>query len=117
MKCKYCSSETGNDYCDPDCKQRYEAFERYEKKYSWVFIVCVLLLVGLLFSSMIFSGKTLLIVGLVFFLMGLLINVFPFVTPETIDRFGVKRSVKIGRIVGAVLIVVGALLLGAYYLD
>jgi hypothetical protein len=48
------------------------------------------------------------VAGLLIGLMGLLIIALPFTTPETSAFFGLRRSIRIARVLGALTLILGA---------
>ena len=48
------------------------------------------------------------IAGVLIGLMGVLMIALPFTTPETSAFFGLRRSIRIARVLGAVMLVLGA---------
>jgi thiosulfate reductase cytochrome b subunit len=50
------------------------------------------------------------VVGVALVALGGLLMIFPFTTPETIEAFGVRRSILTARFVGIITIVLGAVI-------
>jgi hypothetical protein len=48
------------------------------------------------------------VAGMLIGLMGLLIIALPFTTPETSAYFGLRRSIRIARVLGALTVILGA---------
>lgn len=120
MKCTYCHTESEGPCCGTDCEQKNRAFEQYKARFGEVFLILtlslLLLLLALLLAPLIFPGLGAQIVGLYFIVQGPVLVAFPFTTPETVAYLGVRRSISLGRGIGMIFIVIGALLLGWYFL-
>ncbi len=75
--------------CSEECKVQFQAFLDYTNKYKFLFLG------GILISSIICFFH---ISGVL--LLGIIIAIFPFVTPHTIEILGVKKSKVLGRVIG-----------------
>ncbi|MCA9521100.1 MAG: hypothetical protein KC609_09010 [Myxococcales bacterium] len=97
--------------CSPECETALRAFMSFAESKRWHFI-------GALLGWLILSGLGAILGSVVhrsFILVatlatagfGVAVWMLPFVTPQTIELFGVKRGIVIGKIGGVVLAVVG----------
>lgn len=119
MKCKYCNNESNFQYCDDVCKQKYEEFKSYCERYKYLFLalIAIEILGLLLITLLITSGDFYLYMCVWIIAMGITMYVFPFATPETIDMIGVKKCIKLIRVIGIGFCIAGiiiAVLCAAY---
>ena len=99
--------------CSEKCEQSVFATCQFIEKnlfsfYSGIALGIVFGLSGLLIP--IFGQKILFISLIGVFIIGLTFLVFPFVTPQTVKVFGLRIGMFLGRISGAVLLLMGILL-------
>ncbi|AEV66885.1 hypothetical protein [Acetivibrio clariflavus] len=104
-------------YCNEEHKREIEKFAEYVNKNGMKFII--LMLIDLLVLTIavpvgfalknIYVNAVLTIIPLV--ILGFLINKYPFATPDTNRKLGIKKAVKITKIMGKV-ITIGAILAG-----
>lgn len=119
MKCRYCNEESCFQYCDDVCKQKYGEFDLYCEKYKYLFLALIVIeILGfLLVTILITSSDFYLYMGVWIISMGITMYIFPFATPETIDMIGLKKCIKLVRVIGISLCVAGiiiAVLCAAY---
>lgn len=116
-KCEYCAKEISyyDQYCSEACeekaKQYYDLTRNKRKLFSFFnFTGLLALIIGLfwmLFQAQVgayIAGAALLIVGILFFL-------FPFGTPEMLQKFKIEKMTKIVKIIGILATVIGLILL------
>jgi hypothetical protein len=106
LRCDYCHSDSHTLNTNMECRAKYDEFEAFGNKYQYVFLA-LLALETLLFCIMVFFIDPWVAMGILLAAMGVTIAVFPFCTPETIEMVGVKGAIRLGRIIGAVLIAIG----------
>ena len=104
-------------YCNEEHKREIEKFAEYVNKNGMKFII--LMLIDLLVLTIavpvgfalknIYVNAVLTIIPLV--ILGFLINKYTFATPDTNRKLGIKKAVKITKIMGKV-ITIGAILAG-----
>lgn len=106
-KCKYCGKELHDNalFCCNQCETKYKETankDSHKIKYfiSGIIIGFLIMFCGVLSITDFVIGAGILFMGVVVFLL-------PFTTPETIDLLGYQKSKIIGRILGALMIVVG----------
>ena len=106
-KCNYCGRELSNDleYCSNKCKNNYENDIEHDTKNIKYFVMGIVLGVIITFVGVFLSNDKILGIGIM--LLGAIVVLFPFVTPETTAIFGYKRAKIVGRILGLMLEVVG----------
>lgn len=128
-KCVYCNKETENPQtvtagkekdtvicCSDECAEKTQKFYDFVDKSKIPFWIGIALSMALLFSGVFAelftkSLKTLsILIALSFILLGVTAIVFPFATPQTFERFGIKKATLIARILGACIVVLGPLL-------
>ncbi len=105
-KCAWCSKPCAQDYCSKDCKEAYERYECRLDRLTYPFILCLLVMLVLLafpFSA----GLTQLGIGLMIAGYGALLLIFPTTIPGTVNDTGVKNSLRISRIFGFIMMIIG----------
>lgn len=122
MRCIYCNKKSESlkiavnkdsefYYCSDECKDKAIEFRQYEKesiKFFYVgFVVLPILAVvlAIVFSLMENVLLSSIMFGLVFLLMGLSIFKFPFLTPQSEKKRGIKKSIQTGRNIGVIFMV------------
>lgn len=85
------------------------------RRYGTPFLVAIVVLSVLIFVAALLPAlgdgwrrPAILVTGVLLGLMGALVVALPFTTPETTAFFGVRRSIQIARVSGAILIVLAA---------
>ena len=115
VRCTYCNSSEHSIRTNSECRERYERFEKFSERYVYAFIA--LLLFSLVaFGILIFFTDPLIAMGIMFAIMGVTIAVFPFCTPETFEMLGVKGTIRLGRVLGLIMVVVGTAIACIVYL-
>ena len=130
-RCSYCNNESSTDtmvlntwngagkekvtfqYCSEECKDQIVKFADYANKNSKKFLIFVSLdllsLILLLVMSIAFNDKKDLLFA--FFVpilfLGIILFKYPFATPFTNTKLGLKKSISILKIIGISLSVVG----------
>lgn len=106
-KCKYCGKKIDSnwDFCCNQCENNYkEVIDKDTHKINYfmsgIVIGFLIMLCGIFSSSDYVIGT-----GII--LMGIVVVILPFATPETTTFFGYQKSKNIGRILGVLMIVVG----------
>ncbi|MGE5404266.1 MAG: hypothetical protein ACM3PP_04945 [Candidatus Saccharibacteria bacterium] len=102
-------------YCSETCRQGIESFADFVNKNANLFIMVVTLSVLAMSFMSVFFLYSLLAVGCITIFLGLFIIKYPFATPQTNGWLGIKRAVGLTRILGAVLGVVGILVVLMYF--
>lgn len=121
-KCDYCAKEISyfDQYCDEDCHAKankfYEISQRYEKLFSLINSISIFgIPIGLLlFSFERFIGTSVTCTSC--FVLGIMLILLPFPTENMISKFKLKKAIKITRIVGIAVIILGLLVLGLMFL-
>lgn len=101
-------------YVLPEHEQQLRQFNEHIVRYGKLFLIIVLslpllplILAGFLFLDFI-TGKLILVAtGVVTICLGITIIVFPFSTPETGSIFGLNRAIKITKITGGIVALLG----------
>ena len=112
MRCRYCGkgSDTESFCCDM-CRMSFEAFEKRVQRHGKWFLLCAAASVVVPIAIMLMiDPDSFLALPLVFIFSGLTVIAFPFCTPETVESFSLKTSIKIGRGLGTMMVVVGLVL-------
>lgn len=118
-KCLYCNKEIESKKicCDNNCEDSYNNFKNFVAKWKKLFCILILVSIIMVLVGSIFAigkpiiGGSLLNLGII--LMGVTIIIFPFATPETFKRLGVKKTLLIVRVMALAL---GIFALGASFL-
>jgi len=116
MRCKYCGSPSVLEFCNEKCGMEYAEFQKYAEKYVKLFLVGMLGPALLMMFSIAFIDYILFSFGILIFIMGIVLIVFPFVTPETVSKFGLKKGIWIGRWCGCLLLLIGVIFIVAFLL-
>ena len=97
-------------FCSQNHLEETRRFLEYAEAHVWHFILGLILLpvVGMIITFMILENVGLFVI---FGGFGLVIIIFPFATPQTNSLLGIKNSIILVRIIGAVLVVAGIFLL------
>ncbi|MCF2143729.1 MAG: hypothetical protein K9W42_08530 [Candidatus Heimdallarchaeota archaeon] len=92
--------------CSPEHKKRIQSYIHYAEKSYWLFLVFVLLIPLVLIILAIFYRSFIFIFGL-FLSVGLGVMIIPLLGDQLIINLGIKRANQVGRILGAMLFVIG----------
>lgn len=117
-KCDYCGKEITyfEQYCSDDCEKRtvkyYDFSRKFGKLFAVVNFVCVFgIPIGLFLLSIAkFLGTALAASSCL--LLGIMLILLPFPTDSMISKFKLKKAIKVTRIIGLCVIVLGLLILG-----
>lgn len=106
-KCGYCGKEVKGelDFCSDGCEKSYKDENEKDERRIKYFAGGIFL--GLLVIAVSAFTKSVFMVGIGVIIMGIVVFLLPFTTPETIAFLGYKRAKTAGRIAGIVLIAVG----------
>ncbi|MBU5462837.1 hypothetical protein [Lachnoclostridium sp. MSJ-17] len=117
-QCEYCGKEiTYHEiYCCDDCQIKanrfYERCEKFSKLFTAVNTACVFgIPVGLFLMSFLRLLGTVVASGSCI-ILGLMLLLFPFPTEGMIKKFKIIKAVKIVRILGIAVIVLGLFIAG-----
>ncbi len=116
-KCEFCGKQISyfDQYCDDECHIKankfYEKSERFSKVFSIINGICVFgIPVGLFLIS--FSRSVGLTVALAScIILGIMLIILPFPTENMISKFKIQKAVKITRIIGCAVILLGLLII------
>ncbi len=106
-KCKYCGKKIYDDsfFCCNQCEINYKEITRKDNRNIGYFIAGIIIGFLIMFCGVLFNNNF--VIGIGIMLMGSIILLLPFTTPETIAFLGYYKSKIIGRILGILMIVVG----------
>ena len=113
MRCRYCGKDiVAGSFCCEGCRMSFEVFEERMRRQGRLFLLCIVasVIVPMVIMFMTDSDSFIALPLMLIFL-GLTVVVFPFCTPETVESFSLRTSIKIGRGLGAVLVIIGLTLL------
>lgn len=112
-RCRYCGKDTvTGPFCCEGCRTDFEAFEERMRRQGRLFLLCIVASVIVPMAIMFMTNQdSFIALPLMLTFLGLTIVVFPFCTPETVESFSLRTSIKIGRGLGAVMVVIGLALL------
>lgn len=106
-KCKYCHKKipSGKDFCGDNCSELFAKSVEADQKRTGYFLCgigigFIGLIIGILMQNLRIEGISIL-------LMGMVVVLFPFTTPETIRIFGYVHAKWFGRVLGFLLVAVG----------
>lgn len=127
-KCAYCHHEIHEPHpvvagkeqasltcCSKTCAEKVLAFYSFFDRTKVFFFLGLAFFMILLFGSVfLLSLKHMwmgsLLMGASFVLLGLLVILFPFATPQTFDLLGIKKTVWVTRLLGLCVMALGPLL-------
>lgn len=106
-KCRYCGKKISGsfEFCCSECENSYRKNIEKDKSKIQYFIMGLIagflvMFYGVLQNNVAITGGGIIVIGMV-------VAVLPFSTPETVVCLGYQKSRIMGRILGIVLIVVG----------
>ena len=112
-KCEYCAKEISyhDMYCDEECQKKandfYDLKEKFVKLFAIVNGICMISIGICIFAfsfmpavGLYWGASALLILGLMYFFL-------PFPPDTMIDRFKIKKSIFICRIIAGVIFAIG----------
>ena len=106
-KCSYCGRKMSSDiqFCSDKCAELYREHTVKDQKAIKYFLAglgmgMILLLAG------VFAGEDV-VIGSGIILMGVVIMVFPLITPETVNLLGYRKARIAGRILGMLTLLAG----------
>ncbi len=121
-RCLWCGKETGENYreimlpakrpgppgesaivCSAACERSALEALKFVRKNSYLFLAGIVS--GLVLAVLGGFTRTLRLAGV--FVIGLTALLFPFVTPQTVKIFGLRRGMMLGRLLGVILLVLG----------
>ncbi|AFA50078.1 hypothetical protein [Acetobacterium woodii] len=127
-KCAYCHNEIHEPHpvvagknqdslvcCSESCVEKVLAFYNFFDRTKIFFFIGLTLFMILLFGSVfLLSLKNMwlgsLLMGSSFGLLGLLVILFPFATPQTFDLLGIQKTISVTRLLGLFVLALGPLL-------
>lgn len=130
-KCVYCNNEIHEPHavvvgkekdaltcCSETCVKKVLAFYRFFDRTKVFFFIGIAVSMILLFVSVFYLTVRQMLVGSIWMgaslaLLGLIIVLFPFATPQTFNALGIRKTVWITRLIGLCVIALGPLL--AYF--
>ena len=92
----------------PEHEQSLRSFIDYYTQYAKLFMLVIILFIAVSLATALLLKQF--VLGIILPLGGIIIIVFPFVTPETVEMLGVQKSVKLARGLGVLLIGLGMLI-------
>ena len=106
-KCGYCGKKINSnfEFCCSECEDTYRTIvekDHHKIKYfiTGIFVGFLALFYGVVSSSDFIMG-----IGII--LMGFVVVILPFSTPQTTVLLGYQKSKIIGRLLGILLVIVG----------
>lgn len=113
--CEYCNKEISykEQYCCSECeekaKQHYALIKEKQKLFSTFNIIGILaIFIGGFLAMMMTLNIGLFCIGGGFIILGILFILLPFCTPEQIKKYKIKKAVKIVKIFGLFILILGA---------
>ena len=124
-RCLWCGKETGESprqitlpakrsaspgesaiVCSEDCGQYALETLQSVRKNSYLFMIGIVS--GLVLAVLGGFSRALRPAGVL--VIGLTVLLFPFVTPQTVQIFGLQKGMLLGRVIGIILVVMGVIL-------
>ena len=106
-KCSYCGRKMSSDiqFCSDKCAELYR--ERTVKDHKAIkYFLSGLGMGMILLLAGVFAGEDV-VIGSGIILMGVVIMVFPLITPETVNLLGYRKARIAGRILGMLTLLAG----------
>lgn len=121
-KCEYCGKEISyfDQYCCDDCQRDAIKFYDFREKYTSIFsIINCISVFGIPVGIFIFAfakdiGFTIATISLI--VLGIMVMILPFPTENMLSKRKIKQSVKLTRILGLILFVLGIVCLVADFI-
>lgn len=106
-KCKYCGKKIDSilDFCCEQCENHYNEAVKKDSRNVKYFIGGILIGFLIMFGGVLAGNEGMTGAGIL--LIGVIVVIFPFVTPETIDLIGYRKARILGEIMAVLLIMVG----------
>jgi predicted nucleic acid-binding Zn ribbon protein len=111
MKCEYCGKECLDSFCDDRCESSYARSVKRAERYKNTFFICFILSLSPLVLMFLGNEYDRYVISLPLIFLGMTAIVFPFATPETYDSFSIKNATIAIRSIGAIVCIVGAILM------
>ncbi len=97
--------------CSAECEQRVNGAMALAQRGIPIFIsglvaMFVIMVIGIIFSFAV-DGRLISLMGLGMSIFGLIVMLYPMVTPQTIEMMGMKNGFLIGRVLGVVFLLMG----------
>lgn len=113
IKCKYCNktfnqieSDNIKEYCSVECMKKSNCFFIFYKKYKVIYFFLILFsVIFLMLPAFEIANKSLVPYGLL--LLGITLLIFPFPTPQGVEKYGLQKSKIIVRIISIIPILLG----------
>ena len=109
--CKYCNTKTAGEFCSESCRAEFVKFQKYVERYTKLFFLGMFGPMVLIVPAFVFIDYALIFTAAMVFIMGATVIVFPFTTPQTVNMFGLKKSIRIGKWCGLFVVMMGAALI------
>jgi len=102
--------------CSEECKKEVEEFSEYVNKNAVKFLILILsgafsfvpfLFLGVFIKNNIFGIMSM---SCPLIIIGITVIKYPFSTPETNSFFGIRKTIKLTRIIGIIFIVISILI-------
>jgi hypothetical protein len=103
-------------YCCEDCKHHIEeyakALNKQVKQFLYLILTVVMTFILLPAVTALLKDQTLIFIafGVPAFLLGIVLFKYPFATPESNSKWGIKKSIKVLKSFGITLMFIGILL-------
>ncbi len=112
-KCEYCSKEISyfDMYCSDECQESackfYDLRDKFGKVFTFLDAIFVFMIpIGVFLGTMIGGfADAMIVIGFVG--LGVMLNILPFPTESMIKKHQIKKSMKLCRIFGILLIAIG----------
>ncbi|MDR1404944.1 MAG: hypothetical protein LBJ20_05215 [Candidatus Methanoplasma sp.] len=115
-RCKYCNDVSEGEFCGEECEASAIEFQEYVDRYSGLFLLAAVGPILLIIPGFVFFDYILVFLAAMMLVLGSTVIVFPFVTPETVSMFGVKKSIRIARWCGYSVLLMGAVFAAMFIL-
>ncbi len=98
--------DTTMNVCSNYCEKKLRGFVEYANKYALLFICSIFGALLVMIASSVLRIP--MVIPIAVCMLGILVIIFPFATPETVGIIGVKKSITIIRVLGFMVFFMGA---------
>lgn len=114
MKCLYCGKICDGQFCCSECESKTQSYQEKVERVSVAAIIFAFLAVMVVFAVVAIVFDYHLGLGIMFAGIGLIFVPYPYVNTDTLEYMCIRTSILMMRIISAVCIVIGCVMLCLY---
>lgn len=114
MKCLYCGNICDGQFCCSECESKTQSYQEKAEKVNVAAIIFAFLAVMVVFAIVAIVFDSYLGLGIMFAGIGLIFVPYPYVTTEALQYMCIRTSILMMRMISAVCIVIGRVILCLY---